>query len=213
MNMLENILKEKIVAIIRGFDSETTLKTVRALKKGGIKFSEIPFSQDKPLSYTCEKIRLVCESEPEIFAGAGTVLTAEQAEAACRAGAKYIITPSSDESVIKTAKDLGMLAMPGAMTPTEIVQCWKWGADIVKIFPSSVLGASYIKALKEPLGHVPLFAVGGVNLGNIKDFLMAGCCGAGIGGNLVDKNLIMSGNYDGITELAEDYVRNVQDLL
>ena len=213
MNLLENILNEKIIAIIRGFDTETTLKTVRALKEGGIKFSEIPFSQDMPVSYTCEKISAVCASEPDVFVGAGTVLTPEQVEAACKAGAKYIIAPNSDESVIKKAKELGLLAMPGAMTPTEAVQCWKWGADIVKIFPSGALGIPYIKALKEPLGHIPLFAVGGVNLDNVRDFLKAGMCGAGIGGNLANKNLIASGDFAAITELAREYVKNVQGIL
>lgn len=213
MSLLENILNEKIIAIVRGFDTEKTLKTVHALKEGGIKFSEIPFSQDRPLSYTTEKIMAVCVSEPEVFVGAGTVLTVEQVEAAFNAGAKYIISPNSDESVIKRTKELGLLSMPGAMTPSEVVQCHKWGADIVKIFPSASLGAPYIKALKEPLGHIPLFAVGGVNLDNVQDFLRSGACGAGIGGNLVNKNLIMSGDYAALTELAGQYVKNVQDLL
>ena len=213
MDLLENILNEKIIAIIRGFDTETTLKTVRALKEGGIRFAEIPFSQDSPLSRTTEKIRAVSVSVPDVFVGAGTVLTPEQAEAACKAGAEYIITPNSDESVIKKAKELGLLAIPGAMTPTEVAQCWKWGADIVKIFPSAALGVPYIKALKEPLAHIPLFAVGGVSLDNVKDFLRAGMCGAGIGGNLANKNLIASGDFAAITELAREYVKNVQGVL
>lgn len=211
MKILESILQEKIIAIIRGLDKEKTLKTAGALKDGGIKFLEIPFDQTKPLSYTAEKIHMVNSSIHDVFIGAGTVLTTEQVEIAHEAGAKYIITPTSNQEVIKTAKSLELLAIPGAMTPTEIVQCWNWGADIVKIFPSENLGIPFIKALMGPLGHIPLFAVGGVNLENIHDFLKAGAKGAGIGGNLVNKAMIEAGNYAGITEIARKYVEKIKE--
>lgn len=213
MTILERILHEKIVAIIRGFDKDKTLKAAEALNNGGIKFLEIPFDQTKPESYTAEKIYAVNEmySSHDVFIGAGTVLTPEQVELAHKAGARYIITPATDRDVIKKAKDLGMLAMPGAMTPTEIVQCWKCGADIVKIFPSDVLGIKFIRALRGPLGHIPLFAVGGVNLDNLHEFFKAGVKGIGVGGNIVNSEMINADNYAGITSLASEYVKKIQE--
>ena len=108
-------------------------KTAAAILKGGIRLIELPFDQTKPLSYTTDKIQIVCEhlKSEHVLVGAGTVLTTAQVQAAHDAGASYIITPTTCQDVIEKAKTLGMTAMPGAMTPTEIEQCYHWGADIV----------------------------------------------------------------------------------
>ncbi len=212
MTTIEQILNEKIIAILRGLDKETTLKTASAIIKGGIHLIEIPFDQTKPISYTTDKIQTACElfKSDHVLIGAGTVLSPSQVQAAHDAGAAYIITPTADRDVIKAAKALGMVAMPGAMTPTEIEQCYHWGADIVKIFPSDNLGPAYIKAIRGPLGYIPMSAVGGVDLNNILDFLKAGVCSVGIGGNIVNKKMIESGQYDKITESAKAYVEKIK---
>ncbi len=211
MTILEQILDEKIVAIIRGIEKETTLNVVRALKEGGINLVEVPFDQTKPLEVTTEKIAAIVEKfgSEGVHVGAGTVLTPEQVRLTKEAGGEYIITPTLHEDVIKEAKGLGMTVMAGAMTPTEIEQAYLWGSDIVKVFPSDNLGCSYIKAVRGPLPYIPLAAVGGVNLENIQDFFAAGVCSVGIGGNIVNKKLIEAGDFAGIRDLAAAYVAKV----
>jgi len=212
MTILEQILDEKIVAIIRGIEKETTLNVVRALKEGGINLVEVPFDQTKPLTVTTEKIAAIVEmfGAEGVHVGAGTVLTPEQVRLTKEAGGEYIITPTLHEDVIKEAKGLGMTVMAGAMTPTEIEQAYLWGSDIVKVFPSDSLGCSYIKAVRGPLPYIPLAAVGGVNLDNIQDFFAAGVCSVGIGGNIVNKKLIEAGDFAGIRDLAAAYVAKVR---
>lgn len=212
MTVLERLYEGKIVAILRGLSLQDTLMTAEAIKDGGIKLIEVPFDQTKPLSVTTDKISEICrrfESEG-VLVGAGTVLNVEQVRAAHDAGATYIITPTANEEVIRETKTLGMVAMPGAMTPTEIVRCYAAGADIVKIFPSVNLGISYIKAVRGPLSYIPMAAVGGVNLDNIQDFFAAGVCSVGIGGNIVNKKMIAGGDFAGIRDLAASYVEKLK---
>ena len=142
MDVLERILGKKIIAIIRGFKLDETLKTADAVAAGGLGLLEVPFDQRRPLAYTTDKIKALADryQDGQVLVGAGTVLTVGQVRAAREAGAAYIITPTSREDVIKETKALGMTAMPGAMTPSEIEQCYRWGADIVKVFPSDHLG-------------------------------------------------------------------------
>lgn len=212
MDVLERILEKKIIAIIRGLKLEETLKTADAAAAGGLSLVEVPFDQRQPLAYTTDKIKAVADRYPDgqVLVGAGTVLTIQQVQAAKAAGAGYIITPTSREDVIKETKALGMVAMPGAMTPSEIEQCYRWGADIVKVFPSDNLGAGYIKALQGPLSYIPMAAVGGVDLDNILDFFDAGVCAVGIGGNIVNRKMIETGDYKGIENLAAEYTAKIR---
>ena len=101
-----------------------------------------------------------------------------------------------------------MCAMPGAMTPSEIKTAYEAGADFVKVFPASVLGPEYIRAIRGPLGQIPLLAVGGVSEGNAASFLQAGCVGVGVGGKLVNRDWIAAGQWDSITQLARQLVEN-----
>ena len=179
---------------------------------GGLGLLEVPFDQRRPLAYTTDKIKALADryQDGQVLVGAGTVLTVGQVRAAREAGAAYIITPTSREDVIKETKALGMTAMPGAMTPSEIEQCYRWGADIVKVFPSDHLGAGYIRALQGPLSYIPLAAVGGVDLDNILDFFKAGACCVGIGGNIVNRKMIEAGDYRGIENLAAAYAAKIR---
>ena len=112
------------------------------------------------------------------------------------AGATYIISPDVDEAVIAQTRALGMASLPGALTPTEIMRAVRAGCDIVKIFPAGELGAGYIKSIRAPLGHVPMFAVGGVNAANAAEFMRAGVSGLGVGGALTDRALIAGRRFD-----------------
>ena len=139
--------------------------------------------------------------------GAGTTVTIEQARAAAGAGADFILAPDTNPAVIAEVKKLGMISIPGAMTPTEIQTAWNSGADIVKIFPASFLGIDYIKAIRGPISNVPLMAVGGVDENNVKSFLDSGCCSCGIGSNIMKPSLINEDRFDQLTELAKLFVK------
>ena len=132
-------------------------------------------------------------------------MTVEQVRAAVEAGAKYIISPNTDREVIEETKKLGAISIPGAFTPSEVVQAYKMGADYVKLFPAGLLGIPYIKAIKAPISHIPLIAVGGIDADNLHDFLATGINGVGVGSSLVDLKLINDENWDALAELAKKF--------
>ena len=213
--ILEEVCKSKIVAIFRGIDADRCSQAANALYDGGICFCEVTFraSEEKEnYASTCNGIRNIINGagNRRIYVGAGTVLTPKQVVLAYEAGAQFIITPNINTEVIRLANDLGMATMPGGFTPTEVEQAYEAGADIVKIFPASAVGPSYFKALSGPLAHIPIMAVGGVDMDNGKDFLKAGAVGLGIGGNLVSKKLIEAGDFESLRKLAESYVASIQ---
>lgn len=146
----------------------------------------------------------------KILLGAGTVLDPETCRAALLAGAEFIVSPSLNLDVIKLCKRYGKLVMPGAFTPTEIVTAWEAGADIVKLFPADCVGPNYLKALRGPLPQVRILPTGGVDLKTLPDFLKAGACAVGLGGQLVEKSAVESGNMTRIRELAAQYVALVK---
>ena len=207
-NTLEQIKKEKIIAIVRGISSEKILDLGMALRRGGIKCMEVTFDQSsrEGIEETLRSIRLLVEKGGDICVGAGTVMNVEQVRMAHQAGAKYVISPNTDERVIKETKKLGMVSIPGALTASEVAYAYECGADIVKIFPGGLLGEAYIKALKGPLSYIPLTAVGNINQKNCADFIKAGCVGVGVGGSLVSKTLINEGRFDEITAIAKEYI-------
>ncbi len=207
----EEIRKRKIVAIFRGIDPARCADAAIALYEGGINLCEVTFDmkeREQGFKSTLDGIRNIIAGagDRDIYVGAGTVLTTAQVALAYEAGARFIITPSVNTEVIKAAADLGMVTMPGALTPTEIETAWEAGADFVKIFPASAVGSSYFKAVSGPLGHIPLIAVGGVDDSNMPEFLSAGAAGFGVAGNLVKKALIGEGKYEELTELAKRFV-------
>ena len=206
----QKIISEKLIAIIRGTDQYHCLKTAEALCDGGICLVEVTFNQKDPASFqeTAGTIQAIQQSfAGAVFPGAGTVMSEEQVCLAADAGARYIISPDVSQDVIRRTRSLGLVSMPGALSPSEIVQAYQWGADFVKVFPASSLGCDYIKAIKAPISHIPLMAVGGINADNLRDFLNAGCIGAGLGGNLVNKDWIQNNEYHKITETARKLVQ------
>ena len=140
--------------------------------------------------------------------GAGTVTSLQMLELAKNAGARFVVSPDTNEAVIRATVAAGMVSMPGALTPTEIVTAHSCGADFVKLFPAGTQGTAYFKAVTAPLNHIRLLAVGGVNEKNIGDFLSAGAVGAGVGGNLVNKTWIANGEFEKITALARAFTEN-----
>lgn len=212
--IIRNVYDNKLIAIVRGMEPEYCVKLAEALCAGGINMVEITFNQKSTDHFkaTTDAIRAISEQLPDkVMVGAGTVLSKEQVDLAKEAGALYIITPSTNSDVIRYAKEQGLVTMPGAMTPSEIETAYEAGADFVKIFPVGNLGAAYIKAVKAPMSHIPVLAVGGVNEKNIAEFIRAGAIGAGVGGNLVNAEWIRNGEFDKITALAREFVTNAKN--
>lgn len=206
--VLEKIKNEKLIAILRGVPQEKALDVVEALVEGGVKILEFTFDHDESdyIEKTCEKIRKTVERfSSRVIVGCGTALTEEEVTMAHRAGAVLSISPHVDERVIACARAYGMVSMPGALTPTEIMNAYRMGADIVKLFPAGEMGVSYIKAVRAPLMHIPMAAVGGVSPENVKDFLNAGVTGLGVGGKLVSRKIVEAGDYASIRVLAKQY--------
>ncbi len=211
--IIEDILSYKVIAILRGVEREYLTELANALYDGGIRLLELTFSANGQIddSYVAENIRILAkEMEGRMWVGAGTVLTPGQAELAHENGAQFIISPDTNALVINKTRELGMVSIPGALTPSEIQQAHLVGADFVKLFPASAFGPSYVKAVTAPLSHIKLLAVGGINEDNMQEYLRAGVKGFGIGGNLIDKSLLATGDYESITERAERYVREVR---
>ena len=213
--IIQNVEKEKIIAILRGISKDKIVPLVGALKKGGIKFVEVTYSANKKVSYqeTAETIGLlVKEYGDTMYIGAGTVLEESQVELTKAAGGQFIISPDVNEGVIKRTRALGMVSMPGALTPSEITAAVRYGADFVKLFPVSDFGAGYVKAVKAPLSHIKLLAVGGIHDRNMEEYYKAGCVGFGIGSNITDKRLIENNDWQGVEMLARRYVETAKKL-
>lgn len=212
--LIDTIEKEKIIVIVRGVEDGKLLPLAEAMYRGGIRLLEITYSADGRVSdeKTAENIKRLSEHfENKMYIGAGTVLNEKQVELTERAGGKFIISPDTYPGVIKRTKELGMVSIPGALSPSEIQLAHRSGADFVKMFPITNLGVDYVKAVKAPLSHIKLLAVGGVNENNISEYLRAGVCGFGIGSNIVSKKLIDGNCYEAITELSKKYVSAVRE--
>ena len=212
MTIMETLRERKAIAIVRGLSPEIIDPLAQALYDGGIGLLEVTFQQDKPGTWkaTASAIGHLCSAfDGRMRIGAGTVMTTEQLHLAADAGAQYIISPGVSEAVIRETKRLGLLSLPGALTPTEIANAYSMGADAVKIFPAGIAGPKYIKAVRAPISHIPLLAVGGIDADNCAAFLKAGCIGVGVGGSLVNKQWIADGDFDKITALAGEFVRNM----
>ncbi len=207
--IIRAIEKDKIIVIVRGVDKDKLIPLAEAMYDGGIRLLELTYDASGKVSTseTAERIKMLSDHfRGRMLIGAGTVLSTIQVESTKKAGGAFIISPNINAEVIKKTVELGMVSMPGALTPTEIEYAHNLGADFVKVFPAGDLGPGYVKAVKAPLSHIKLTAVGGINETNMKDYIKAGASGFGVGTNIVDKKLLETDDYLGITELAKKYV-------
>ena len=209
--VIQCVEKEKLIAIIRHPDDDTLIPAVQALYDGGVRLVEVTFDRSGrvPKEKTAAQIRRIKEELP-IFVGAGTVTSEEEVELAYEAGASYIISPNCDPSVIRKTRELGMVSMPAAFTPTEIALAVDTGADFVKLFPADALPKGYIKAVTAPLSDAKLLAVGGVTAANAAALVHDGFCGVGVGSNLYNKELIAKNDWQGLATLAKAYVDSLK---
>lgn len=206
MDTLGIIKESKLIAIARGLYGSKLIEASLALYRGGVRAFEVTFEQDKSISLTTDAISRLTENLPaDAVIGAGTVLSRSQVDEARNAGARFIISPNTDKAVIELTKQSGMVSIPGAMTPTEIVNAHTYGADIVKLFPAGVLGLEYFKAVRAPLAHIPLAAVAGITNNNIRDFYNAGAVAFGISSTLYNKKSIAESDYNALIKTAQRF--------
>ncbi|MDF2924818.1 MAG: Entner-Doudoroff aldolase [Paenibacillaceae bacterium] len=207
MKVLERIMQDRVMAILRGVDAQHIVPVAEALMEGGIRLLEVPFNQREPSEAPALIRLLVQRFGGSLGIGAGTVLSVEQAEWSADAGAAFILSPNTCQAVIERTKGLGLVSIPGAATPSEMVEAFSHGADLVKLFPAGDLGLGYMKSVLAPLSHIPVLAVGGIDEENVGEWLDAGASAVGAGARLIQAQWIREGRYGELAGLAGRYVR------
>ncbi len=206
-DVIQQIESTGVVAIIRASDSGQLIEVVNALREGGVTCIEVTMTTPNALE-VIRQARAACGESAAI--GVGTVLDAETARAAILAGAQFVVAPILDLPTIETCKRYGVPVMPGAMTPTEIARAWQAGADFVKVFPTSTLGATFIKDLRGPLPQIRLLPTGGVTLETVGDFIKAGSSAVGVGGALVSSAALKNRDVAAISKTAGEFLERVK---
>lgn len=207
-NLLNRLVENGVVAVIRNVPEDKVEQVAESLIKGGVNALEVTI--DVPEGYSMIK-KLTTKFADQAVIGAGTVLDAASAKMAIDNGADFIVSPLLNKEVIQTTLRYGKISVPGAMTPSEAMTAIEYGADIVKVFPASAVGASFIKNMKGPLPDIQIIPTGGIDVTNAADYIKAGAIAIGAGGNLVDNKLIAAGNFDEIEAKAKAYAEVVKN--
>jgi 2-dehydro-3-deoxyphosphogluconate aldolase/(4S)-4-hydroxy-2-oxoglutarate aldolase len=211
MNKIEVIQKIKdigVIPVVRASSAEEAIKVVEAIKAAGLPILEITMTVPRAVQLI---ETLAARYGDEAIVGAGTVLDPETARSCIRAGAQFVVSPALNLETIACCRKHQVAVMPGALTPTEIVQAWNAGADLVKVFPSGAMGgATYIKSLKAPLPQIELVPTGGVTLATAASFIEAGAAALGVGADLVDTKAIRAGEPEKVTQAARAYIEAVR---
>jgi 2-dehydro-3-deoxyphosphogluconate aldolase/(4S)-4-hydroxy-2-oxoglutarate aldolase len=201
--ILEKVKELGLLAVIRGPSAELTVQMVEALIKGGVLGIEITYSTPN-----AEDVVRTLSGKfgDKIVLGMGTLTKTDQAASAKAAGANFLVSPICEPVLVKSMVDSGLLTMAGALTPTEVFQAYSLGTDVVKIFPGSLGGPAYVKALKGPFPFIPMMPTGGVSATNAADWFKAGVVAVGAGSELCPPDLAKAGKFDEITQKAADFV-------
>ena len=208
-DVIKQIRDIGIIPVVRATSADEAMRAIDAIREGGVSVLEITMTVPGAISVIEQ---LAKNYGSDVLVGAGTVLDPETARACILNGAKFIVSPALKVETIECCRRYGVAVMPGALTPTEVVQAWTAGADFVKVFPAGALGgASYLKALKAPLPQIELVPTGGVSLKTAADFIKAGASALGVGADLVDLKAIRDGQASIITERAKQYVEIVRE--
>jgi 2-dehydro-3-deoxyphosphogluconate aldolase / (4S)-4-hydroxy-2-oxoglutarate aldolase len=207
IDIVQRIESTGVVAIIRASGSEQLIDVVEALRAGGITCIEVTMTTPNALE-VIRNARQACGDSAAI--GVGTVLDAPTANAAILAGAQFVVAPITDLPTIELCRREGVPVFPGAMTPTEIVRAWQAGADMVKVFPTTSLGATFIRDLRGPFPQIKLIPTGGVTLETVADFIKAGSTAVGVGSSLVTKAALKNRDFAAIKAVAEEFLKRVR---
>ncbi len=204
--VLDIVAKTRLVAIIRLDDLSQAVALSKAFLAGGVIAQEFTLSNPKALDAIAEvKAALPEFSNGQATIGLGSVRNIDEAHAAIKAGAQFVVTPITKLEVIEVCKNAGIPIMPGAFTPTEIATAYDAGADVVKVFPARTLGAGYIKDVLAPMPYLKLMPTGGIDLENMASFFKAGAVSVGVGGNLLDKKAIEANDWQKVSAIARQY--------
>lgn len=210
MTLLQEISEHKVVAIIRKADEDNIVPILQALYQGGIKAVEIT-AETPRITKLIEKAGDAFRGRIRI--GAGTVLDPETARSVIMAGAEFIVSPTLNVETLKVTNRYGIVNIPGALTPTEILTAFEHGADMVKVFPAGAFGPDYIKNIHGPLPHIPVMATGGVTLDNMQAYIEKGSTAVGIGSNLVNVSKLKSEeDYRALTKEAERFAKKAKEM-
>ncbi len=192
-----------IIAILRGTQNEDLLKIANALYEGGVRAIEVTCNTKGYLGM----IETLSETmKDKMIIGAGTVLSPVTAQLVIDAGADFVLAPDLNKEVVQQVHQNRKFAIPGVATPSEIMQAYRMGVDVVKLFPAGALGARYLKDLRGPLNNAAIIPVGGINLENLRDFVQAGAFAFGIGSELIDKKAVAEGDFSIIAQKAKKYI-------
>lgn len=209
---MKEFYERKIIVVCRGIAEEEIVNVATAMYDGGIRFMEVPFNQADPGSFesTARQIKAVRKAlGDKMYVGAGTVITMEQFEIAKEAGAQIIVSPTMEEDIITATKAAGLISMPGCTVPSEMTKAYKLGADLIKLFPASVVNLKVIKEIRVPLNHLPLVCFGGVSAENIEEVLATGVVGVGMASSILDKQALKDKDYAKITALAASVTERI----
>ncbi|OKH29133.1 bifunctional 4-hydroxy-2-oxoglutarate aldolase/2-dehydro-3-deoxy-phosphogluconate aldolase [Chroogloeocystis siderophila] len=206
---LDLVQQNRAIAVIRAIQHEQGYQMAKAVAAGGIKLIEVTWNSDR----SADLIARLQAELPHCTIGTGTLLDLAQLENAITAGAKFLFSPHCDTAMIRAAVQQNIPIIPGALSPTEIMTAYTAGASCVKVFPiQAVGGASYIKSLQRPLGHIPLIPTGGVTLANASDFIAAGAIAVGLASELFPKHLIAAGAWETISQQAKTLVEQLHKI-
>jgi 2-dehydro-3-deoxyphosphogluconate aldolase / (4S)-4-hydroxy-2-oxoglutarate aldolase len=206
VEVLEKIKELGLLAVIRGPSPELTVKMVEALVAGGVLGIEITYSTPNAE----DVVRgLSSKFGSKIVLGMGTLTKPEQALSAKEAGANFLVSPICEPGLVKSMVASGLITMAGALSPTEVFQAYNLGVNVVKIFPGSLGGPAYVKALKGPFPYIPMMPTGGVSAGNVAEWFKTGVIAVGAGSELCPPQLAREGKFDEITKLAAEFVKVV----
>ena len=205
-DVFEQVKKLGLLAVIRGPSAELTVKIVDALIGGGVLGIEVTYTTPNAE----DVVKTLAEKYGErIVLGMGTLTNPEQAITAKKAGASFLVSPVCEVELVKSMVASGLLCMAGALTPTEVLQAYNLGVDIVKVFPGSLGGPAYIKALKGPFPYIPMMPTGGVDADNVADWFAVGVVAIGAGSKLCPSQLAKEGKFDEISKRAAEFVKIV----
>lgn len=209
VRLLQKFVEGGVIAVIRKVPNKSIEKVAEALVEGGITALEI--TVDTPYSF--DTIRTLSQYfQEKAVVGAGTVLDGYSAYQAIQCGADFIFSPNLNLETIRTTLRYGKIAIPGVTTPTEAITAIEAGADAIKLFPASSVGYQFIKDMQGPFPYIPIIPTGGIGLDNMTSYIKAGAVSVGVGGNLVDRKAIESGDYHFIKELATEFIRKVHEI-
>ena len=203
--VINQIVKSGIVAVVRANSADEAIKISKACLEGGISAIEITFTVPR----AHQVIEALCDhfSNGEMIIGAGTVLDSETARIAILSGAQYIVSPHFDKDIALLCNTYKVPYMAGCMTITEVKEALSYGVDVVKLFPGSAFGPSFVKAINGPLPQAAIMPTGGVSLDNVDQWFKNGVVAVGVGGDLTAG--AKTGDYASITNIAKQFVEKI----